>query len=274
MTFAAKLKSAQEANDSYLCVGLDPVMERLPEHVRASASPFFTFGRAIVEATADLVCAFKPNLAFWLAGGPAGLGALQELVAIIPEDVPVILDAKFNDVGHTARAYAHTAFSTLKADACTVNPYLGLDTLSAFLTTPERGVFVLARTSNPSAPDVQDRPVGDHPLYEEVARLAVRWDAELDGTCGMVVGATYPEELARLREIAPGLVFLVPGIGAQGGNLAAAVTHGPTVDGIGPVINSSRSIIFASQQADFAEAARTAAQNLRERINQTREETK
>jgi orotidine-5'-phosphate decarboxylase len=248
-------------------------MERLPEAVRCSPDPLFTFGRAIVEATADLVCAYKPNLAFWLAEGPAGYQELQALIAEIPSHLPVILDAKFNDVGHTAAAYARAAFDTLGADAVTANPYLGQDTLRPFLDRAERGVFLLARTSNPSAPELQDRRVGNSPLYQEVAHLAARWDTELAGTCGLVAGATYPEELARLREIAPALPFLIPGVGAQGGNLEAAVVHGPAAGGAGPVVNSSRGIIYASSGPDFAEAARNTAAELRERINHLREAT-
>ncbi len=269
-TFTEKLGQAQLRNQSWLCVGLDPVMDRLPDAVKGD-NPLLTFGHAIVEATADLVCAFKPNLGFWLAEGPPGLSALQELIASIPDDIPVILDAKFSDVGHTAAAYARAAFETLGVDASTVNPYLGLDGPRPFLEWADRGIFLLARTSNPSAPDLQDQPVGDHPLYEEVARLAVQWDTEYPGTCGLVVGATYPEELARLREIAPNLPFLIPGVGAQGGSLEAAVTHGPTADGLGPVINSSRGIIYALPGPDFAEAARLAALTLRDYINQLRE---
>jgi orotidine-5'-phosphate decarboxylase len=269
--------------------------------MKDSHNPLLTFGRAIVEATADLVCAYKPNLGFWLAEGTAGLRALQDLIASIPDHLPVILDGKFNDVGHTAAAYARAAFETLGADAVTANPYLGLDSLRPFLERADRGVFLLTRTSNPSAPDLQDllvhRPErasagSPHPspppqgeeaspapfvyggaLYEEVARLAVRWGAEHPGTCGLVVGATYPEELARLREIAPDLPFLIPGIGAQGGDLAAAGAPGPPPDGLGPVINSSRAILYASQGPDFAEAARAAALALRDRINQLREAT-
>ena len=264
------LTTSQQTNNSWLCVGLDPVMERLPRAVLKLEHPLLAFGRTIVEATADLVCAYKPNLGFWLAEGPAGLRALQHLIAGIPDHLPVILDAKFNDVGHTAAAYARTAFETLGADAVTANPYLGLDSLRPFLEQAGKGIFLLARTSNPSAPDLQDLPVGDRPLYEEVARLAVRWDTEHPGTCGLVVGATYPEELARLREIAPHLPFLIPGVGAQGGNLAAAVAHGPTAAGLGPVINSSRGVLYASSGPDFAEAARAAALTLRDRINELR----
>jgi len=273
-TFIDKLGRAQSRNESWLCVGLDPVMERLPASVRGASSPLLAFGRAIVEATSDLACAFKPNLAFWLVEGPEGLQALLELVAIIPDDVPVILDAKSNDIGHSAAAYAKTAFEVVGADAVTVNPYLGIDALRPFLESDERAVFLLARTSNPSAPDLQDLAVDGRPLYEAVARHAVRWDEELAGACGLVVGATYPEELASLRELAPGLPFLIPGIGAQGGSLEPAVAHGPTQSGIGPVINSSRGIIFASSESDFPEAARAAALALRDQINEARATTR
>jgi orotidine-5'-phosphate decarboxylase len=276
MTFTDKLISAQKANNSWVCVGLDPVMERLPEPVRNATSPFLTFSRAIVEATADVVGAYKPNLGFWLTEGPAGLSALQQLIDAIPENIPVILDAKFNDIGNSAKAYARVAFETLDVNAVTVSPYLGRDSAEPFLNYGECSIFLLARTSNASAPDLQDHLVKGHPLYEEVARLATEWNAELPGACGLVVGATYPEELARLRLVAPELPFLIPGIGSQGGNLKAAVTHGPTSTGIGPVINSSRGIIYAWSNAtlsesEYAEAARAAAIKLRDSINQIRE---
>jgi orotidine-5'-phosphate decarboxylase len=270
MTFLHKLTAAQQTNNSWLCVGLDPVSERLPEAVQGYDDPLLAFGYGIVESTADVVCAYKPNLAFWLAEGPTGLRALQDLIAGIPDHLPVILDAKFNDVGHTAAAYARAAFDVLGVDAATINPYLGLDALRPFLSSADHGIFLLARTSNPSAPDLQDQPMGERPLYEEVARLAGGWDAGHAGTCGLVVGATYPEELARLREIAPGMPFLIPGIGAQGGSLEAAVAHGPTAAGVGPVINSSRGIIYASSGPDFCEAAHAAASALRDRINAIR----
>jgi orotidine-5'-phosphate decarboxylase len=247
------------------------VIERLPEAVLAAPKPLLRFGRSIIEATADLVCAYKPNLAFWLAEGSEGIHQLQELVASVPDHLPVILDAKFNDVGHTAAAYARAAFEVLKVDGVTANPYLGLDAVRPFLSQAEHGIFLLARTSNPSAPDLQDQPSPGGPLYENVARLATRWDRDHPGTCGLVVGATYPEELAHLRGIAPNLPFLIPGVGAQGGSLTPAVLHGPTAEGIGPVINSSRGIIYASPDPNYAEAARTAALTLRDRINQLRE---
>jgi orotidine-5'-phosphate decarboxylase len=271
MTFINKLAAAQQANNSWVCIGLDLVMERLPESVRNSKNPFLAFSQAIVEATADVVSAYKPNLGFWLTEGPAGLSALQQLIAEVPKNIPVILDAKFNDIGNSAKAYACVAFETLGADAVTVNPYLGRDGAEPFLNYGERGIFLLARTSNASAPDLQDHVVKGHPLYEEAAQLATQWNVDLPGACGIVAGATYPEELARLRHIAPELPFLIPGIGSQGGNLEAAVTHGPTSTGIGPVINSSRGIIYASSASDYAEAARAAAIELRDSINQIRE---
>jgi orotidine-5'-phosphate decarboxylase len=270
MTFKEKLLAAQGINNSWLCVGLDPVMSRLPEVVRASRDPLLTFGRTIVENTADIASAYKPNLGFWLSEGADGILALQQLIGEVPDYLPVILDGKFNDIGHTAEAYARAAFETLGADAVTANPYLGLDTLAPFLDTEDRGVFLLARTSNPSAPDLQDMDVSGNPLYQEVARLATQWDEKLAGSCGLVVGATYPEELGILREIAPDLPFLIPGIGAQGGSLAEAVAHGATEDGVGPLINSSRGIIYASSGPDFGSAARTAALELRNRINEER----
>jgi orotidine-5'-phosphate decarboxylase len=249
-------------------------MERLPKAVAMSADPLLTFGRAIVEATNDLVCAYKPNLAFWLAEGPSGLAQLQQLISEIPGHIPVILDAKFNDIGHTARAYARAAFRTLAADAVTANPYLGFDAIRPFLADETHGVFVLVRTSNRSAPDLQDQCTEDRPLYESVARLAGSWNQECPGLCGLVVGATYPEELAALRGICPDLPFLIPGIGAQGGNLETAVAYGSTTDQIGPVINSSRGIIYASHGPDFATAARDATLKMREHINQLREQTR
>ncbi len=266
MSFLERLAAAQQKNNSWLCVGLDPQVERFPPTVAGTAAPLVTFGQAIVEATADLVCAFKPNLAFWLAEGVDGLAALQAVLQAVPADVPVVLDAKFNDIGHTAAAYARFAFDYLAVDAVTANPYLGRDGLQPFLERPDRGTFLLARTSNPSAPDLQDCRIGQEPLYEQVARLAVQWDDEFPGQCGLVVGATYPSELARLRAMAPTLPFLIPGVGTQGGSVDAAIAHGPTRTAIGPLVNVSRAVIHASAGPDFAQAARAAAQNLRDEL--------
>jgi len=275
-TFMKKLLAAQVANDSWLCVGLDPDPARLPYAVQDAENPVLAFNQAIVEATADLVCAYKPNLAFYLALGLEGMQALQQTIACIPAHILVILDAKMNDVGHTARAYARAAFQTWQADAVTVNPYLGEDSIAPFLEHPDRAVFILARTSNPSSADIQDlrvlppegqQPPGGGQLDEYVAFLAQEWDQQGEGCCGLVVGATQERMLRRLREIAPRLPFLVPGVGAQGGVLEAAVEFGPTAEEVGPIINASRSIIYASSGEDFATAARAAAENLRQRIH-------
>jgi len=263
-----KLRQAQTSNASWLCVGLDPVLDRLPKCIGRSRSPFWEFCREIVESTQDVVCAYKPNLGFWLTQGSAGIKQLERLIDFIPDHIPVILDGKFGDVGHTAKAYAIAAFQALGVDAVTGNPYLGIDAIKPFLQKPRGGVFLLARTSNASAPDLQDLNHMNAPIYEHVAHLAVEWGRNYPGMCGLVVGATYPGELAGLRSIAPDLPFLIPGIGVQGGSLDAAVHYGPTADRVGPIINSSRGIIYASAGNDFALAARKAAKELRDRIKQ------
>jgi orotidine-5'-phosphate decarboxylase len=275
--FVEKLQAAQIANDSWVCVGLDPALERMPGPMLKYDDPFLTFLKAIVDVTADLVCAYKPNLGFYLALGAAGVIALERIIAYIPDEIPVILDGKFNDIGSTAQAYAQGAFDALGVDAVTVNPYLGQDGIAPFLSHVDKGAFILARTSNESARDFQDLrisesphsripDIGDPVLYEAVAERAVAWNGRFPGTCGLVVGATYPLELAQVRAIAPDLPFLVPGIGAQGGNLEAAVRYGPTEGGLGPIINTSRGVLYASAQDDFAKAARGATDALRGRI--------
>jgi orotidine-5'-phosphate decarboxylase len=280
-SFTEKLRAAQIANDSWVCVGLDPALERMPGPVLKYDDPFLPFLKTIVDATVDLVCAFKPNLGFYLALGAPGIISLERIIAYIPDDIPVILDGKFNDIGNTARAYAHGVFNALGVDAVTVNSYLGEDGVAPFLADADRAAFILARTSNRSARDFQDQRIGGLPpdqesedpelkdvlLYQLVAQRTVEWNERFVGTCGLVVGATYPEELAQVRAMAPDLPFLIPGIGAQGGNLEAAVRHGPTRAGIGPVISSSRGVLYASARDNFADAARRAADGLRQRIN-------
>ena len=275
-SFIKKLQAAQVTNATWLCAGLDPVLERMPEALRDEQRPFLPFLKTIVDATADLVCAYKPNLGFYLSLGAPGITILEQIIAYIPDEIPVLLDGKFNDIGHTAQSYARGAFDALGADAVTVNPYLGQDSIAPFLARADKAAFVLARTSNPSARDFQDlscataqTPVTSS-LYENVARQAVAWNHDLPGTCGLVVGATYPQELAHVRALAPDLPFLIPGIGAQGGSLEATVTHGPTQSGTGPLINASRAILYASSGDDFGDAARRAADELRHRINQER----
>jgi orotidine-5'-phosphate decarboxylase len=280
-SFVEKLQAAQVANDSWVCVGLDPTLERMPGPLLKYDDPFLPFLKAIVDATADLVCAYKPNLGFYLTLGAAGVIALERIIAYIPPEIPVILDAKFNDIGHTAQAYAQGAFDALGVGAITINPYLGQDGIAPFLAHTDNAAFVLARTSNDSAGDFQDLRITEpqssespsdrgSALYEMVAQRAVNWNECFPGTCGLVVGATYPQELAQVRALAPALPFLIPGIGAQGGNLEATVNHGPTHEGLGPVINTSRGVLYASTQDDFADAARRAADELRQQINARR----
>jgi orotidine-5'-phosphate decarboxylase len=235
------------------------------------------FNRAIIEATADLACCYKPNLAFYEALGPPGLEVLQRTVEAVPERLPVIADAKRGDIASTAEAYARALFDVYGFDAATVNPYLGTDSLTPFLERPDKGVFILCRTSNAGGADLQaltvsgDSPsVEGHPLYETVAKLARdRWNG--NGNVGLVVGATFPEELGRIRELCPRLPFLLPGVGAQGADVAAAVRNALDEDGGGFIINSSRQILYASTGRDYAQAARRAAEALRDEINRARE---
>ena len=266
--FFDKLRQASQSNHSFLCVGLDPHPSLLPEKDVAA------FNRAIIEATADLACCYKPNLAFYEAMGPQGLEVLQRTVEAIPRHLPVIADGKRNDIASTAEAYARALFDVYGFDAATVNPYLGTDSLAPFLQRPDKGVFVLCRTSNPGGADLQGLAVtGDgasRPLYEVVAELARdRWNER--GNVGLVVGATFPGELGRIRQLCPRLPFLLPGVGAQGADVEAAVRNALDEDGAGFIINSSRQILYASSDRDYAQAARRAAQALRDEINRQRE---
>ena len=260
MSFITKLLSASTRNRSLLCIGLDPSPERMPK------VGILEFNRAIIDATHDLVCAYKPNLAFYEALGHEGLTILEETIGHIPGDIPIIGDAKRGDIGNTARAYARTLFSTIGFDATTVSPYLGFDSIEPFISYQDRGVFILCRTSNPGAADFQDlRCDSGSYLYESVARKARDWNVH--GNIGLVVGATYPEEIKRIRTICPDMCLLIPGIGAQGGDLASAVRYGVDAGGQKAIINVSRQILYASPGTDFAEAARNTAERIREQIN-------
>jgi len=268
--FTQQLRHAWEKNDSLVCVGLDPEIERFPGHIRAQASPIFHFNRAIIDATADLVCAYKPQFAHYAAyEAEDQLERTIEYIHRAHPGVPVILDAKRGDIGNTAERYAIEAFERYGADAVTVNPYLGGDSLEPFLRHAERGVLVLCRTSNPGASDLQDLPVGGRPLYQVVAELAAsRWNSR--GNCLLVVGATYPRELAAVRALVGDMPLLVPGVGAQGGDVRQVVANGRTCSGSGLIISSSRAILYASAGEDFAAAARGATARLREEINASR----
>jgi orotidine-5'-phosphate decarboxylase len=243
------------------------LIERLPAHIVARASPIFQFNKAIIDATADLVCAYKPQFAHYAAcEAEDQLERTIEYIHRAYPGTPVILDAKRGDVESTAERYAIEAFERYAADAVTVNPYLGSDSLEPFLRYEDRGVIVLCRTSNPGARDLQDLEVGGRKLYAAVAELAAtQWNSR--GNCLLVVGATYPRELAEVRAIAGDMPFLVPGVGAQGADVRAAIEAGQSADGRGLIVSSSRSIIHASSGADFAAAARAATILLRDQIN-------
>jgi orotidine-5'-phosphate decarboxylase len=269
MVYLEKLHRAQEKNNSWLCVGLDPQPDRLPvEAVWKWDEPLLPFNKVIIDHTADLVCAYKPNLGFYLQWGAAGVIALERTIAYIPDHIPVILDAKIGDIGHTQAAWGAGLFDAWEVDAITVNPYVGSDSVLPLVKDrPEKAVYLLARTSNPGARQFQgDLRLGQG-LAADVIRQSRSWDAgPLAGHRGFVVGATYPGELAIARQMAPEANFLIPGVGAQGGDLAAAVASG--ADAVaGPVINAGRSIIFASAGLDFGSAARAAALRLRDEIN-------
>jgi len=270
MGFMQDLHGAWRRNDSLVCVGLDPEPAKFPARFRDDPDAVFGFCRAIVDATADLVCAFKPQIAHFAALGAED--ALQRLIAHIHAahpGVPVILDAKRGDIGSTAQNYAIEAFDRYGADAVTVNPYLGRDSLQPFLDRADKGVIILCRTSNAGAGDLQDLVVEGRPLYQHVAaKVASEWNA--NGNCVLVVGATWPRQLQDVRALVGDVPFLVPGVGAQGGDVEAVVKNGCTSDGTGLLVSSSRAILYASSGDDFIDAARNAARDLRDAINSVR----
>jgi len=268
--FSDRLAARWRLADSLLCVGLDPDPDRLPPTLRGSPDAILEFCRAIVDATADLVCAFKPQIAYFAS--QRAEPQLERLIRHVHErhpGIPVILDAKRGDIGPTAEHYAREAFERYDADAVTLSPWLGHDSIEPYLRRGERGIFLLCRTSNPGGDDLQMLDSGGERLFERVARLAAtRWNAH--GQVGLVVGATYPGELARVRQLVGAMPLLVPGIGAQGGDVEAAVRAGRSDDGTGMLINSSRAVLYASAGPDFADAARAAARAARDEINRWR----
>jgi orotidine-5'-phosphate decarboxylase len=264
MNFIEKLARASRKNRSLLCVGLDTDPALLP-----AGTGIFEFNKAIIDATADLVCAYKPNIAFYEAQGNPGLEALKRTREYIGDEIPVIIDAKRGDIGNTAGAYARSLFDYYNFDATTASPYLGFDSLEPFINYRERGVFILCRTSNPGAMDFQSLSCkvgnGHKMLFEIVAEKVNGWNKH--GNLGLVVGATYPEELKLIRERYPEMPLLLPGVGAQGGELSLAVKYGVDAGRQRTIINSSRQILYASKGKDFAAAARKAALEIRDRIN-------
>ncbi|MFC1846907.1 orotidine-5'-phosphate decarboxylase [Chloroflexota bacterium] len=262
MNFIEKLLKAAAKNDSLVCVGLDPDPALMPADVSV-----LEFNKAIIDATAGLVCAYKLNFAFYEALGAAGYQALKASIDYIPDDMPIIGDAKRSDIGNTARAYARAIFDELGCDATTVNPYLGYDSIEPFIQYKDKGVFILCRTSNAGAADFQGLRLGDNgsTLFELVAQKAEQWNEH--GNVGLVVGATYPQELKLIRQQHPDMPLLIPGVGAQGGDLEKAVRCGIDIGGQKAIINSSRQIIYASKGKDFAAAAAAATTQLRSDIN-------
>jgi uridine monophosphate synthetase len=259
-TFFEKLDQRAKAIDSLLCVGLDAHPDDLPEQTAAAAK---TFCIQLINATHKYALAYKPNAAFFEAMGSEGWEALHSVIRAVPEGIPVILDAKRGDISSTAQAYAHSAFTMLGADAITLSPYLGYDSLTPFMTDPEKGIFLLCKTSNPGSVDLQDLPLGGHyrlmMVYEKVAGLANEWGANC--CLGLVVGATFPDALRRVRSLAPKQWLLVPGVGAQGGDLRAAMQAGLREDGLVLLINVSRGI---SRAGDPGEAARALVERFRQ----------
>lgn len=275
MSFITALRNRWSTADSLVCVGLDPEPAKFPAHFANDPEAVFSFCRDIVDATAEYACAFKPQVAHFAALGAED--ALQRLIAHVHAahpGLPVILDAKRGDIGSTAERYAAEAFDRYAADAVTANPYLGRDSLQPFLDRSDRGVVILCRTSNPGAADLQDLPVpspggGTRPLYQHVAETVAKdWNGH--GNCALVVGATWPKQLRDVRAIVGDMPLLVPGVGAQGGDVEAVVTHARSTDGTGLLVSSSRAILYAASGDDHAAAAATAARELRDAINRYR----
>jgi orotidine 5'-phosphate decarboxylase subfamily 2 len=270
MDFREKLDNVVQKNNSIVCVGLDIDINKIPKFlIDTTKDPFFEFNKSIINMTRDIVCSYKLNLAFYEVLGNEGFNLLKKTLNYIPKEIFVILDGKKNDIGNTAGKYAESIFKTLKCDATTVNPYLGIDGIQPFLDYKNKCSFILCRTSNPSAVEFQDLKINDIPLYKEVANKILEWNN--NGNCGAVVGATYPKELSDIREIlGDSIPILIPGIGKQGGDVEKTVKYGVNNKGKMAIINSSRGIIFAGHNEEFAESAREASLELRDKINKYR----
>ncbi len=268
MNFYQKLRAIQRKNNSLLCIGLDTDINKIPEFLFEFGDPIFEFNRRIIDATRDIVCAYKLNLAFYESVGEHGWYTVHQTLARIPESIVTIGDAKRGDIGNSATLYAKLIVDDYEFGACTVNPYMGEDSVRPFLAKSHQGAFVLVLTSNPGAKDFQYLKVNGKPLYEKVIAKAKKWNSKKN--CGLVVGATRPRELRRVRELAPDMPLLIPGIGAQGGDLKQSVRYGCDRNGEMAIINASRSIIYSSNGKDFPQAARASALKLRDEINMYR----
>ena len=274
MTFTERLDAGVKAKNSLICVGLDPDIARFPQRFREMnrRDAIVAFNKEIIEATADIATVYKPNLGFYAAYGLDGIAALLQTRALIPSDIPVLLDCKVGDVGSTATAYAAGYLGEWGFDAITVNPYMGEDTLAPFFSYSDRAVFVVCRTSNPGSGDFQNIPGAEtgQPLYMQVSSRANQWQRDYPAQVGLVVGATYPAELKHVRDNSPSLPILLPGVGAQAGEVEESIRNGIRPDGTGLLVSSSRSIIYAGNGPDFAERSRDAAIALRDQVNAVR----
>lgn len=273
MDFLSKLDQSVTQNNSLLCVGLDPDIDRIPAHLRHDATPLFSFNKAIIDATADQACAFKPNSAFYEAYAAAGIEQLKLTCAYIQEsypNIPIVLDYKRGDIGNTNTYYARFAFESLDVDAITVHPYFGHEANEAFLAYKDKGIIMLCKSSNPGSGEFQDLELNGKKLYVHITeRVKNEWNG--NNNCHVMIGATYPKELAEARRIiGEDMMILIPGIGAQGGDIAATVQAGINKAGKGIMISSSRDILYASDAQDFAEAAHARAKATKEEINKYR----
>ncbi len=269
MSALKKLEAAVENHKSLLCVGLDLDAKKMPSGMGETITGMAQFAIRIIKATSDIVAAYKPNLAFYEAMGPDGLSLLKLICGRIPDDTLIILDGKRGDIGNSAGFYAHALYELYRADWVTVNPYMGYDSLRPFLEYKEKGAFVLCLTSNSGARDFQRLEIDGKPLYVNVARKVTSWNKE--NNCGLVVGATHPEQLIEIRGEAGNMPILIPGVGAQGGDLEKAVRGGTDNFTRPAIINVSRSVLYASDGEDFDKAARASVEKLNDQINRLRD---
>lgn len=268
MNFNERLNNICDQRNSLVCVGLDVDLKKVPPFILEKENPLVYFSKAIIDATLEYAAAYKINTAFFESYGAKGWQAMTQIVNYLPEDVIKIADAKRGDIGNTSKMYAQAFFSELTFDAITVNPYLGSDSVSPFIENEENGAFILCHTSNKGANDFQKISNGENMLFERVAKKVQIWNTK--SNCGLVVGATYPDELRHIREMVPELPFLVPGLGAQGGDLDLVIKYATNKDGLGAIFNSSRGIIYASNREDFADVAGQKAREMRDEINARR----
>lgn len=272
MTFLQKLNSIIEKNNSLLCIGLDTDQEKIPQHLLKNEDPVFEFNKNIIDTTSDLVCAYKPNIAYYEKDGIEGLKALKKTVEYLQNQypkIPIICDCKRGDIGSTSLQYAKSLFDYYQFDAVTVNPYLGFDAIEPFSQYKNKGIIVLCKTSNNGASDFQDLLIDNNPLYLKVAEKVIEWNKKY-GNFLMVMGATWPEQIEKVRKMTKDMFFLVPGVGTQGGDLGNTLKFGLTEEKSGLIINSSRGIIYAGNDKDFSQKAREKAKEMVDIINKYR----